>query len=124
MQGKFLIGFVVAGLGAAHPALAADSILNPARSGPCAEALEGPDYVPGVDAAGRPVPRADAGAQRVPVPDQVYVPLPGGRGRGGRGGPAGAQAQGPYAAIDGHRLEPLVNPEACPTAPPPARTRR
>jgi hypothetical protein len=63
-----------------------------------------------VDAEGRAVPRADIGAAPVPVPDTVYVPLRG-AGRGpagrGRGGP-------PYAAIDGKRLDPLLNPPACP----------
>jgi hypothetical protein len=79
--------------------------------------------VPGVDANGQPVPRADIGAEHVAIPDQVYVPLPnrGARGRGGRG--PGPEAGQPYASIDGRRLEPLINPPGC-QAPSPAPARR
>lgn len=121
MKGNFAIGCVVAGLLAANAAFAADSILQSAPPGPCAAALQGPDYVPGVDAAGQPVPRADIGAGQTPIPDQIYVPLPSRAGRG-RGAPQpGANA--PYAAIDGQRLERLINPQPCPApvAPPSRR---
>jgi hypothetical protein len=86
------------------------------RPNPCAAVLEGPDYVPGVDAEGHDVARADIGAPRVSVPDTVYVPLPGqGRGQGRGRGPGGrGQANPPYAAIDGRRLDPLLNPSTCP----------
>ena len=124
MQGKFLMGFVVSALLAASPAFAADSILDGPAPSPCGAALAGPDYVPGVDAMGRPVPRADIGAGRVPVPDQLLVPLPGGANHGRRGGRAG-QGEPAYATIDGARLDRLVNPPvdsgACP---PPATPRR
>jgi hypothetical protein len=82
------------------------------RPDACAMALEGPDYVPGVDAEGRPVARADIGVPPASLPDAVTVPLPGaGRGRGpaGRGRAAGTGVP-PYAVIDGRRLAPLVNP--------------
>jgi len=120
VQGKFRIGFVVGALLAANPVFAADSILDGPAPGPCAAALAGPDYVPGVDAMGQPVARADIGTGRVPVPDQLLVPLPGtelGRGRGRR--PRAGQGEPAYATIDGARLDRLVNPEPCPEPPPP-----
>ena len=124
MKGKFVIVCAVAGFFAANGAFAADSILDGPAPSPC---MAGPDYVPGVDATGQPVARADIGAEHVAIPDQVYVPLPnrGGRGRQGRGpaGP-GPEAGQPYASIDGRRLESLINPPACPApAPAPARRR-
>lgn len=112
MKGKILAILLLGGLPGAGAAQAADPILEgtPPQN-PCAAALEGPDYVPGVDAGGQPVPRADAGARPVPVPGQILVPLPrqGGRGRaGGRGDSA-------YAALDGRAVDPLVNPPTpCP----------
>jgi hypothetical protein len=122
VKGKFRIGFVVAVLSVAGPAFAVDSLLDPAP-GPCAAALEGPDYVPGTDANGQPVDRADIGAERVPAPGQLLVPLPDGanrrRGRGGPGAPA-------YVTIEGPRLDRLLNPQGCPqpAAPPAAPKRR
>jgi hypothetical protein len=109
-RGISLIIVMIAG-----PVLAAPPSPTP-RPQPCAAALEGPDYVPGVDAEGQEVARADIGAPRVPLPDTVYVPLRGQGQRQGRGrGPAGrGQGNPPYAAIDGRRLEPLVNPAGCP----------
>ena len=127
MQGKFRVGFVVGALVAANPAFAADSILDGPAPGPCAAALAGPDYIPGVDATGQPVARADIGTGRVPVPDQLLVPLPKSgprtRPRFGRGARAG-QGEPAYATIDGARLDRLVNPEPCPPPPPPPPRRR
>ncbi len=118
MKGNFVIGCVFSGLLAGIPALAAESAAPPA---PCATALEGPDYVPGVDAEGQPVVRADLGADHAAIPDQVFVPLPdsGPNQRLGRAG-RGAARNGPYAAIDGRRLEPLLNPGPCAAGPEPA----
>ena len=128
MKGKFRSGIVVGVLLAARPAFAVDSLLDP-TPGPCAAALEGPDYVPGTDANGRAVDPADIGVDRVPVPGQLLVPLPGtGSNRGsfrGRGGPVG-QGEPAYATIDGAQLDRLVNPEPCfpsPAPPPPAHRR-
>jgi hypothetical protein len=77
----------------------------------CAAALDGPDYVPGLDANGQAVPRADIGAEPVPVPGDLLVPLPNrgafASGRGGRGRGANEPA---YLVLDGRRLEQLVNP--------------
>jgi hypothetical protein len=121
---KFHIAVVVGGLLAGIPAAAAqqgplqgpDPVLQgPAPPVACAGALDGPDYVPGLDANGQAVPRADIGAERVPVPGELLVPLPNrpaftpGRGRG-RG-----MSERPYLVLDGKRVERLVNPEpACP----------
>lgn len=126
MQGKFRIGFVVGVLVAANPAFAADSILDGPDSGPCAAALAGPDYVPGIDATGQPVARADIGTERMPVPDQLLVPLPKSgprtrRGFGPRWGARAGQGEPAYATIDGARLDRLVNPDPCPPPPPPRR---
>jgi hypothetical protein len=85
-----------------HP----DPLLDGRVDGPCAAALAGPDYAAGVDSEGHPVVPPDVGVPPIAIPDQVVVPLPG-AGRGRRGGESG------YAAIDGRRLEPLVNPGRC-----------
>jgi hypothetical protein len=107
-----------------NPVLAADAarpdpLLQGPMPGACIAALDGPDYVPGVDANGQPVPRADIGAERVPVPGDILVPLPGqGRaGRGGRGG-RGQQPEPAYMTLSRDRIDRLVNPEACPAQPP------
>jgi hypothetical protein len=116
------IGFVVAALLAQIPGLAAqtrasgpDPVLQgPAPPAACAAALDGPDYVPGLDANGQAVPRADIGAERVPVPDEIFMPLPNRAGRTpGRGGRGPGAGEAPYVSIDGRRLEALLN------APPP-----
>jgi len=125
VKGNFAIFCVTAMFFAANGAFAADSILEAPRPNPC---MDGPDYVPGVDAAGQPVPRADIGAEHVAIPDQVYVPLNAarpnraGRGRSGRG--PGPEAGQPYAAIDGRRLDALINPPSCQAGAPAAARRR
>lgn len=95
-----------------------DPVLQgPAPPPACATALDGPDYVPGLDANGQAVPRADIGAERVPVPGDILAPLPnrpaasprrsGAPGRGGRGRGANEPA---YLVLDERRVEQLVNP--------------
>ena len=117
MKGNFRTGVLLAAIAAATPTFAADSILDGPAPGPCAAAMAGADYVPGADAAGQPVPRADIGAEHTAIPDQLFVALPNRSGRGGRGDtPPG---QGPVAAIDGKRLDGLVNPQPCAAPPPP-----
>jgi hypothetical protein len=89
-------------LALARPALAAkpDPILDP---GPATACAAGVDYSGDADVNGNPVVPADAGAQRVPVPGQVLVPLHGnGNGR-----------DSAYAALDGKKLDHLVNPPPC-----------
>jgi hypothetical protein len=108
-----------------------DPLLDSTPNGPCMAQAAGPDYAPGVDAQGYPVVPADVGAPPVAIPDQVIVPLPDGRMRQNhRGGRRGAHhqgwtdkgsnnANGPYAVIDGRRLEGLLNPPGCGAPPPP-----
>ena len=117
MKDKFTFSLVLGGLLlAATPGFAADSILDGPKPNPCADS---PDYVPGVDANGRSVARADEGAQPVPVPGRILVPLSRQRGpqRGAQSGAQrGGQAGGDptYTVLDGKRLDPLVNPAAMP----------
>jgi hypothetical protein len=89
-------------------AAGSDTLLQPAPPTPCAES---PDYVPGVDAGGNPVPRADLGAEKLTVTGAIKVPLrQAGQGQPGRGG----QKQPPaYIGLDGAKLEKLVNPVPC-----------
>jgi hypothetical protein len=86
---------------------AGQSPLHDGGAGPCDPGLESPDLVNGVDVGGHPV--APAGPQaRMPVPDQILVPLRNG-GRRGRSGDA------PIVALDGRALDPLLTPlPACP----------
>ena len=116
MTGGFLL---LAVLAAGPEALAAAPLPTPRPDdrpqASCEQALAGPDYVPGVDAEGRPVDRADLGAAPVPLPDGIALPLrsPGqnqGRGRGLGRGPAQAGRDAPYVALDGQRLDRLLNP--------------
>ncbi len=83
------------------------SLLQDGGAGSCDPRLESPDLMNGVDVSGHPV--APAGPQtRVPVPDQILVPLQNGRRRG-RSGDA------PMVALDGRTLDPLLDPlPACP----------
>ena len=121
------IGIFAALLFAGNPALGQNSarpdpLLQGPMPGPCIAALEGPDYVPGVDANGQPVARADIGTDRVPVPGDILVPLPNagnraGSARGGRG-PGRGTAEPAYMTLGRDRIDRLVNPEACPPTPP------
>ena len=93
--------------------LGPDPVLQgPTPPAACATALDGPEYIPGLDANGQAVARADIGAERVPVPGELLLPLPNGPrfvpGRGGRGRGADEPA---YLVLDGRRVERLVNPE-------------
>lgn len=107
-------------LGTAQPAPAAaiahqarpDPLLDGTPEGPCAGLMQGPDYAAGTDAQGRPVVPPDVGAPAVALPDQIAVPLHAGEGRA-RHGRRNAAGGVPYVAIDGRRLDPLVNPPGC-----------
>jgi hypothetical protein len=112
------IAIPVVALGLCLPAVAAgivhdsppDPLLDGRVDGPCAALTDSPDYAAGVDSRGQPVVPPDVGSAPVAIPDQVMVPLP-----GGRHGRHNARAdEGSYAAIDGRRLKPLVNPARCP----------
>jgi len=90
-----------------------DPLLDGGPASPC---MAGPDYAAGVDVNGRPVVPADEQASPVPVPDEIAVPLHSGepprRGRSNRASPP-QQGNSPYVALDGRRLEPLLNPKPC-----------
>jgi len=100
---------------AALPAIAG-TITGPSKpdplldGGPTASCAAGADYAAGTDANGKPVAPADVGAQPVPVPDQIAIPLaqagPRGRVRPGMGDSA-------YVTLDGKKLAPLLNPPSC-----------
>jgi hypothetical protein len=95
------LAFIMA-LVAFSPAFAAnpDPLLN---DGPTTSCAAGPDYSGGADVNGNAVVPADVGAQRVPVPGTVAVPLHGnGNGR-----------DSAYVALDGKKLDKLVNPPPC-----------
>ncbi len=79
-----------------------DPLLDGDQKSACTDLMAGADYAGGTDADGNPVAPADVAAGRVPVPDQVAVPL--------HGRTRGAHA---YVGIDGRKLDPLVNPPAC-----------
>ncbi len=125
MQVKFTPGLILLVFLAEIPAFGADAprpdpLLQGAMPGPCMAALEGADYVPGLDADGQPVARADIGAERVPVPGDLWVPLPNStpQGRGGRGAVRGGQPGEPiYMMLGRDRIDRLVNPEPCPVEP-------
>jgi len=125
VQVKLALGLAMAMFLAGNPALGAeparpDPFLQGAMPGPCMAALEGADYVPGLDADGQPVARADIGAERVPVPGDLWVPLPGSAPQGGRGRGAGRGGQPgePITMMLGRdRIDRLVNPEPCPPEP-------
>ncbi len=87
---------------ALSPAFAAkpDPILN---DGPTTTCAAGVDYSGGADVNGNAVAPADVGAQHVPVPGTVMVPLHGG----------GHGQDSAYAALDGKKLDTLVNPKPC-----------
>lgn len=108
-----------------------DSLLD---SGPTAPCAAGADYAAGVETNGQPVVPADVAAGRVPLPDTVAIPIGGNRvpGPAPRSGPNGwgrrsipgrdASANGPdnasnrdstYVALDGRKLEPLLNQTPC-----------
>ena len=92
-----------------------DPLLDGGPTSPC---MAGPDYQAGVDVNGHPVVPADEQASRVPVPDQIAVPLHGRQAQGSRRGRPNAAApaqpgDSPYVALDGRRLDPLLNPKPC-----------
>ena len=87
---------------ALSPAFAAtpDPLLD---DGPTTACAARPDYSGGMDVHGNPVVPADVGAQKVPVPGTVMVPLHGN----------GSGQNSAYAALDGKKLDRLVNPPPC-----------
>jgi hypothetical protein len=78
--------------------------------GPTTACAAGADYAAGIDANGNAVVPADVGAQRVPVPDEIAIPLARGS-QGGRVRPTAGNSD--YVSLDGKKLAPLLNPPAC-----------
>jgi hypothetical protein len=73
-------------------------ILNDAPQGPCDPGTAEADLTPGTDVDGHPVAPANLDQGRVPVPGQMMVRL----------------KSGSYVAVDGSKLDPLLNPKpAC-----------
>jgi hypothetical protein len=84
--------------------------------------MQGPDYVPGMDVDGQPVPQADASSEKVPVPAQIAIPL-----RQADQGPAALAGRKPgtvtqnqesaqdpaYVTLDGAQVDRLVHPPPC-----------
>lgn len=92
-----------------------DPILDGGDTHPC---LAGANLASGMNVTGQPVVPADVGSAPVPLPDQVLVPLGHEQPRRGPGrvratGP-GQVGNGPYVALDGRRLTPLLDPGPCP----------
>ena len=110
-----------------------DPLLDDGPTDPCAA---GVDYAAGVDANGQAVAPADVAAGRVPLPDTIAIPIGGDRAQGPAPGPASGLGQRPgrrpipgrgrrtgpdnasnrdstYVALDGRKLEPLLNPAPC-----------
>ena len=86
-----------------------DPLLDGGPTAPCAAET---DYAAGSDVNGHPVPPADIGAPKVPMPDAISVPLHAGR-QGHHGGRPQVQGEVPYVTLDGRRLEPMINPRPC-----------
>lgn len=102
-----------------------DPLLDGGPTTPCAA---GADYADGVDANGQAVAPADVEARRVPLPDSIAVPLgrpqmqasgrnqsgnPVRRNPGRSANPVALGGDSTYIAIDGRKLDPLVNPVPC-----------
>ena len=95
-----------------------DPLLDGGPTDPCAA---GADYAAGTDVNGNPVVPADVAGGRVPLPDTVAIPIPQNRarasGQGSQSAPAGAgnasNRDSTYVALDGRKLEPLLNPPPC-----------
>jgi hypothetical protein len=76
--------------------------------GPTSACAAGTDYAAGADARGRRVAPADVGANAVPVPDSIAIPL-------AQAGPRGRARTGDssYVSLDGRKIAPLLNPPPC-----------
>jgi hypothetical protein len=79
-----------------------DPILAPPADGPCDPALDQPDLASGTDVEGHQVAPADLQTGPIPLQGQIMVPLRPARGHGGNSA---------YVAVDGKKLDPLLNPK-------------
>jgi hypothetical protein len=96
-----------------------DPLLDDGPTDPCAARV---DYADAVDVNGKAVAPADVEGRSVPLPDSIAVPIGNNLGRNpGRNSARSRQGANPvtpggdstYIAIDGRKLEPLVNPPPC-----------
>jgi hypothetical protein len=98
-----------------------DPLLNSGPTDPCAARA---DYAAGIDVNGQPVVPANVAARPVPVPDSIVVPIARNRtpesGRNFRRGSRpnrtsddASNRDSSYIALDGRKLEPLLNPPPC-----------
>ena len=101
-----------------------DPLLDGGPTAPCAAST---DYAAGTDVNGKPVAQADVAAGRVPLPDTIAIPIGPSRGAGGALGRGRNVGQGrgaitsdnapnrdsTWVALDGRKLEPLLNPPPC-----------
>jgi len=114
--------------GSIVPSSGPDPLLDGGPTAACAARV---DYAAGGDVNGNPVVPADTGAGRMPVPDSIAIPI--GRNRdtanmpaqgprqGRRSGPSvnptgsdnASNRDSSYIALDGRKLEPLLNPPPC-----------
>lgn len=113
---------------------AAGSIVQPSQSdplldsGPTAPCAAGVDYAAGVDANGQLVVPADVAAGPVPLPDTIAIPIARNGAQAAGPGPNFGRRRRPYnpispdnasnrdsayVALDGRKLEPLLNPQPC-----------
>ena len=89
----------IADRGQADPILGGPILTGPIlNDGPCDPGTAEADLTPGTDVDGHPVAPANLDQGRVPVPSQMMVRL----------------KNGSYVAVDGNKLDPLLNPKpAC-----------
>jgi len=93
----------IADRGQADPILGGPILTGPIQDdppwGPCNPDTAEADLTPGADVGGHPVTPAGLDQGGVPVPGQMMVRL----------------KSGSYVAVDGNKLDPLLNPKpACP----------
>ena len=96
-------------------------------SGPTVACAAGVDFAPGVDVNGNAVVPADTAGRRVPVPDSIAIPISRNRNTPARPAPGSGRDRqstdnassnasnrdSAYVALDGRKLEPLLNPPPC-----------
>jgi hypothetical protein len=82
------------------------SILTDSQTGPCTPDLAGADVVNGTDVDGDAVPQADLARGSIPMGGQIAVPL------GPRKAGASTARAPAYVAVDGAKLDPLLNPKS------------
>jgi hypothetical protein len=78
--------------------------------GPTAACAAGTDYAAGADVHGRRVAPADVGANAMPVPDSIAIPL---AQAGLRGRVRPGMGDSSYVSLDGRKIAPLLNPPPC-----------